>query len=154
MLSKEERKLRNEAFWDGFKLSMKKKMSSNGRRVNWTNYPTGIKNCYLRMICDGKITTVCFDLQFKDDGVRSIVWEQLEELKKVMEDRMKHPTLWKYNVEGPDGKNFSRIQWDISELNFYQDNDWPLIYAFFNSRLTEFDMFYQEFKDILINLVE
>ena len=39
-------------------------------------------------------------------------------------------------------------------LNFYEQQDWPGIYAFFKKHLREFDVFYQEFNEILITLVD
>ena len=60
MLAKEERKAWNEAFWAGFKMQMRASMSVTGRCINWTNYPTQVKNTYLRMICEGKKVAICY----------------------------------------------------------------------------------------------
>jgi hypothetical protein len=154
MLTKEERKERNERFWTAFKVVMRKTMSSSGRRVNWATYPTEIKDLYLRLICDGKLTAMCLDVQFKDTSVREIVWEQLGELKTLMDASMKQPGVWIENHQTTEDLIINRIKWELSDKNFYNDEDWPEIHAFFKSRLIEFDSFYQEFKDILILLVE
>jgi hypothetical protein len=154
MLSKEERKERNEKFWSTFKEVMRKTQSSSGRRINWATYPTQINHFYLRLVCDGKLTAMCLDLQFKDDGVRAIVWEQLGELKMVMESVMTQKGIWLESLETTEGLIINRIQWELPDKNFYTDEDWPEIHAFFKKRLVEFDAFYQEFKDILILLVE
>lgn len=154
MLSKEERKERNEKFWSTFKEVMRKTQSSSGRRVNWSTYPTQINHVYLRLICDGKLTAMCLDIQFKDDGVRSIVWEQLGELKAVMESTMSQNGKWIEGMETAEGLTINRIIWELPNKNFYTDQHWPEIHAFFKKRLIEFDSFYQEFKDILILLVE
>jgi len=55
MLSKEAQKERNLLFWNAFKEVMRKRISSSGRRVNWANYPTEVKNTYLPVISDGKL---------------------------------------------------------------------------------------------------
>ena len=154
MLSKEARKERNLLFWAAFKEVMRKHVSSSGRRVNWATYPTEVKNTYLRLISDGKLTAVCYDIQFKDDGIQAIFWEQLGELKKVLEETMKHPTKWDESFINPEGIKIGRISWELENLNFYKDDDWSIIHQFFKERLIEFDSFYQEFKDILISLVE
>jgi hypothetical protein len=154
MLSKEARKERNLLFWAAFKEVMRKQVSSSGRRVNWANYPTQVKNTYLRLISDGKLTAVCYDIQFKDAGVQAIFWEQLGELKKVLEETMKYPSKWNESFVTAEGSNISRISWELENVNFYEDKDWPIIHQFFKERLIEFDAFYQEFKDILISLVE
>jgi hypothetical protein len=154
MLSKEERKARNLAFWSAFKEVMRKKMSSNGRRVNWATYPTEIKDTYLRLNVDGQKATVSYDIQFKDSGVRAIFWEQLGELRKVMEQHVIRPAEWREEVTQTDGTTISQIVWTLENVSFYRDEDWTEIHHFFRSVLIEFDAFYQEFKDILIALVD
>lgn len=154
MLPKEERKQRNELFWATFKEVMRGKVSSSGRRVNWATYPTEVKDTYLRLICDGKTTAVCYDIQFRDAGIKAIFWEQLGELKKVLEDSMTIPTKWDEQFETKEGLLIGRISWELEGVNFFKDEDWPQIHSFFSERLIEFDAFYQEFKDILIQLVD
>lgn len=154
MLPKEERKIRNEQFWAAFKEAMRGKVSSSGRRVNWATYPTEVKDTYLRLICDGNLTAVCYDIQFKDQGIKAIFWEQLGELKAVMEASMNYPTNWNEHFETKEGIIIGRISWELEGVSFYKNEDWPQIHAFFRERLIEFDAFYQEFKDILIHLVD
>lgn len=153
MLPKEERKAYNEAFWSGFKDHMRGQMSSTGRRVNWANYPTQVKNTYLRMICNGHQTAICFDIQFKDPSIQSIVWEQLIELKIVLEQAISIPTHWDSSFQNDEGHVIGRIHWELTGVNFFEKSDWPTIYSFFKKHLIEFDAFYQEFNDILITLV-
>ena len=154
MLPKEERKAWNEAFWAGFKTHMRACMSSSGRRINWINYPTQVKNTYLRMICEGSSISLCYDIQFKDAGIQAIFWEQLTELKVVLENNMSIPTNWEPRFLNKEGQTIGRISWRLDGSNFYNQADWPVIYAFFKKHLVEFDGFYQEFNDILITLVD
>jgi hypothetical protein len=154
MLPKEERKAWNEAFWAGFKMQMRASMSVTGRRINWINYPTQVKNTYLRMICEGKKVAICYDIQFKDKGIQAIFWEQLTELKVVLENHMSITTHWDSQYIHPEGQTIGRISWVQEGLHFFDKDDWPDIYAFFKKHLIEFDVFYQEFNEILITLVD
>lgn len=154
MLPKEERKAWNEAFWAGFKTHMRACMSSSGRRINWINYPTQVKNTYLRMICEGSSISLCYDIQFKDALIQAIFWEQLTELKVVLENNMSIPTNWEPRFLNKEGQTIGRISWRLDGSNFYNQADWPVIYAFFKKHLKEFDVFYQEFNEILITLVD
>ena len=154
MLSKEARKERNEKFWSGFKEYMRGTLSSTGKRVNWLNYKTEVQDTYLRLVCDGKTTAVCYDIQFKDADIKAIFWEQLGELKKVLEASMEQTTTWNEEFTTKEGLVIGRIYWELENANFYNDDDWEKIYSFFKKRLIEFDAFYQEFKDILIALVD
>lgn len=154
MLSKEERKERNTAFWSEFKKVMRPFKSSNGRRMNWIGYPSDVKNIYIRMEVDNLSARLCFDIQAKEEGVRAILYEQMTELKKVLESSMKTETHWIKDFQTKEGITISRVFWESEPLNFYKDEDWPKIMAFLKDRLIEFDEFYQEFKDILVALAE
>lgn len=154
MLPKEERKAWNEAFWAGFKAHMRACLSSSGKRVNWLNYPTQVKNTYLRLVCDGKQVAICYDIQFKDPGIQAIFWEQLTELKVVLESNMSIPTIWEPQFVNNEGQTIGRIFWILEGTNFYDQQNWQQIYAFFKKHLREFDVFYQEFNEILITLVD
>lgn len=154
MLSKQEFKERNTAFWSEFKTYMSKDRSSNGRKMNWLNYPTEIRYIFLRLEADKNGARLCFDIQAKDAGVRAIVWEQMEELKKVLTDTMGETGDWIFDHHTPQIASFCRIQWEKQGLNFYSDADKPEIFRFLREKLIAFDEFYQDFKDILILLAK
>jgi hypothetical protein len=92
------------------------------------------------------------DIQHKDAGIREIIWEQMGELKKVLENAMTHETIWIQNMHLEDGRDFYRVLWELNNVSFYNENDRLIIFEFLKKRLLEFDEFYQEFKEILISL--
>lgn len=153
MLSKEAQKQKNKDFWDGFKQFMRGVSSSNGRRMNWINYPTDLKAFYLRLIVTSKGCSVNFDIQLKDNGIREIVWEQMGELKKVLNDDMPFEANWHERFFLEDGTEISRISWSTDAFNYFNEEDIPKIYQFLKERLLGFDKFYQEYKDLLIALM-
>lgn len=154
MLSKEELKIKNTLFWNGFKKFMQKYKSSNGKRMNWVLYPSDVKNIYIRLYTDSKVARLSFEIQPKDSSVREIIWEQMTELKKVMESSMNYETIWDEKTYSNDGKLYSRIYWELQEVNYFNEVDHEKIYVFLRDRLLEFDEFYQEFKEILISLTD
>ncbi len=154
MLSKEQQKQKNSEFWDGFKQYMRGNMSVTGRRVNWLKYPTELKDVYLRLEASGKGCAVHFDIQCKDSGVRSVVWEQMGELRAVMQAEMEMEGDWQEGLIGPSGMVFDRISWGNSDVNYFSERDIPEIYGFLKNVLLRFDRFYQEYKDILIALLD
>ncbi|MEJ6590104.1 MAG: DUF4268 domain-containing protein [Crocinitomicaceae bacterium] len=154
MYSKEEKRDLNIQFWDGFNEYMKKSKSSASRRLNWLSYPTNVKDTYLRLHCNDATSALRFDIQFKDKDIRVIFWEQLQELKSLLTSHVNSPSDWIEQLEDSEGRTISRIQWESSEWSLYQKNDWKKIYKFFKDRLIEFDHFYQEYKEILINLIK
>lgn len=153
MLSKEELKQKNTMFWGEFKTQMKIHMSANGRRINWLKYPTDVKDLYLRLHADSKSCSLNFDIQCKDDGVREVVWEQLTELKVVLTNEMGDEGDWIENYRLSEGHIISRISWIRFDLNYFNEEDIPKIHLFLKERIRSFDRFYQEYKDILLNLL-
>ncbi|MFN5147372.1 MAG: DUF4268 domain-containing protein [Flavobacteriia bacterium] len=154
MLTREEQKTRNTEFWEKFRKYMNKYRSCNGRKMNWLNYPSDVKCIHIRLQTDSKGARLCFDIQPKDEGVRSIIWEQMTELKKVLDQSMNYETTWIERISSPEGRVYSRIMWEKDRLNFYNEEDHHLIFEFLKDRLLEFDEFYQEFKEILISLTD
>lgn len=154
MFSREEQKRLNTLFWNAFKNYIKKQKSSNGRRINWLNYPSDVKDVFIRLQADTEGARLCFDVQSKDTGVHAIIWEQLCELKVVMEKRMNIKGEWIPNLILSDNRTISRIVWERSGLNYLKPDDHILIFEFLKNTLIAFDLFYQEFKEILISLTD
>ncbi|MDR0802023.1 DUF4268 domain-containing protein [Fluviicola sp.] len=152
MYTKDELRQFRTDFWNQFNLKMKKIKSSSGRKMNWLAYPSDVKDIYIRIDTDGKGARLTFDIQGKDEGVRQILWEQLQELKIVMESEMGTDGIWIENASSLSVPKFNRILWERNDLNFFKPEDHTEIQNFLADRLIHFDAFYQEFKDILINL--
>lgn len=154
MLSKEEKKQWNIDFWKGFQKEMRSDLSTHFKGINWLKYPTGINKVHLRMICDSEGASLNYDIQFKDESIRDIFWEQLGELRKVIESIMSSPAVWSRNNLTSEGIVFDRIQWKSKKYDYYNRDNWPKLYLFLKNKLMEFHSFYGEFKDILILLVD
>lgn len=153
MLSKEEYKAHNFKFWNDFQALMRKEKSSNGKKINWLNYPSDVKNVFIRLEADTKSTKLCVDIQPKDDSIRSIIYEQMTELQNIMEIICEEKAIWEEHYQNNNNQTISRIYWELKNVNFIKNEDIPLIYDFLRERLIKFDEFYQEFKEILIALV-
>ncbi len=152
MFSKEESRQLNLAFWNGFQDYISKNRSSNGRKINWLNYPSDIKSIFIRLEVDSKGARLCFDIQSKDDDIRALLFEQMSELKVVLEDITIEKPTWIENHYYLNKQYISRIVWENNLLNFYKSEHRDSIYMFLAERLLKFDLFYQEYKEILIAL--
>jgi hypothetical protein len=105
------------------------------------------------LFCDASTTAVRYDIQFKDKEVRTLFWEQLNELKKLLNSTMNLETNWVEHLDS-NGMVISRIYWESKDWSLYKVKDWKKMYRFMQERLLEFDLFYQEYKEILINLIK
>jgi len=153
MFTKEEQKTINAAFWTRFKEQAGVNKGATGKRINWVNYPTHLKQLYVRLHADTEIARFSIDVQAKDDKVRAIVWEKMIELKKVMEEEMNTSGLWQETAHNVAGQSISRISWTLENVNMYNKEDQNKIFGFFIPLLVGFDRFYSTYDDILIGLV-
>ena len=154
MFSKEEARQINYTFWNGFSEYMSKTRSSNGRKINWLNYPSDVKSIYIRLEADLKGVRINLDIQHKDDELRALIWEQMTELKVVLEDITCSKPTWNENYYYLNKQYISRIYWEENTLNFYKSQDREMIYIFLKNKLIKFDLFYQEYKEILMSLTK
>ncbi len=152
MFSKEESRQLNYSFWNGFNEYMSKTRSSNGRKINWINYPSDVKSIYIRLEVDSKGARLCLDIQNKDDEIRALIWEQMTELKMVLEEITSSSPIWDENFYYLNKQYISRIIWEDTTINFYKAEHRESIYIFLKNKLVKFDLFYQEYKEILMSL--
>jgi hypothetical protein len=153
MLSKLEKNKLNSSFWNSFGDYMSKTRSSVGYRINWLNYPSGVKSIFIRLEVNSKGASLCFDIQSKDAGIRAILWEQMTELKAVMEDQTGEAE-WLETFYLTGGQEISRIRWQHLSLNLYKTEDHTAIFDYLKDRLIRFDNFYQEYKEIMVLLAK
>lgn len=154
MFSKEERKAIHAAYWGRFKNFISSIRNDEGRRINWLNYPTRLKEIYIRLDVNQERARFSIDIQTKDEGVRAIVWEQFEELKKVLESEMETPGNWLQQSYNTAGQEISSIYWELKGVDIYNLEDEQKVFEFFKQHLIRFDRFYAVYKDILIALIK
>ena len=153
MFSKEEQKKINTAFWGIVKKELNKTPDAEGRFIQWLNYPIKIKDVFLRLKVNNELAMVSLDIQSADEGIRELIWEQLKELKKAMENNMEILPAWDKTVTNDAGLTIYQIRWELKNVSLYSKQDEKAIIHFFRTVLVEFDAFYFEFGEILKNLV-
>jgi hypothetical protein len=153
VFTKEEKKAINTTFWGNVKKALNKVPDAEGKFIQWLNYPLKIKDGFLRLTVDNQKAIISLDIQSSDEGVRALIWEQLEELRKVMESEVTYPAVWDKNAVNNAGQNISQIRWELDNVSLYESKDEDKIINFFSTTLKQFDTFYSEFGDVLKNLV-
>jgi hypothetical protein len=154
VFSKEERKAIHAEYWGKFKDHISSTRNAEGRRINWLNYPTQLKEIFIRLDVNQERARFSIDIQSKDEGIRSIIWEQFEELKKVLETEMQTPGNWTPNSFNTAGQEISSIYWELDGVDIYNSDDEEKVFQFFEEHLIRFDRFYDVYKDILIGLIK
>ena len=77
-------KIRTE-FWITFGLYMKPVPNSYGRRINWPNYKTGVKDIYFRMRAEREFASIGIELGHTDLEMQELVLDQFGQLKNILE---------------------------------------------------------------------
>lgn len=151
MYSKEEKKQLIIDFWSELNETLTYKGKKIGRNLDWMNYPTKIKGLYFRMEFNDKEARLCIDLQFTNDGVREVFFEQFEEFKKAFHQKI-NKSFWEKNYEHSNGKTISRIYFKIDNVDIEDKNTWETAKDFLSESFLKLDAFWQEFNEVFYAL--
>jgi len=110
MLSKAERQKLNTDFYTALGLMMQGSYSEMHKKTRWTNYRTNVKDIYVRLDADNKGARFSIDFQQKDAEVRALFWEQLGELKNLLQSEFAEEIIWHESFFKEDGSQISRVE--------------------------------------------
>ena len=138
-------KIRTE-FWITFGLYMKPVPNSYGRRINWPNYKTRVKDIYFRMRAEREFASIGIELGHTDLEMQELVLDQFGQLKKILEACLKERWDWKLHVVNEMGQPISKIECVLEGVNVLDSNDWPKIISFLKPRIIALDTFWEQVK--------
>ncbi|WP_299114229.1 DUF4268 domain-containing protein [uncultured Winogradskyella sp.] len=142
MFSKEEsRKIRQE-FWISFGKSFPRK---------WLLYNTKIKGLAFKFHFNTKSALIALDLE--DDLENRInCWEKLVALKNILHTEYLPDAIYQEEYYLDNGKEISRIYLPLEQkVSIHNKNTWQEVMVFFNTNMTLFEAFFEEYKDIIKN---
>lgn len=94
---------------------------------------------------------LCVDLQFPDDGVREVFYEQFEEFANILNDTFKD-LQWHKEWEHWNGKLISRLMVEKTECNLNRQSDWDKMHLFLKLNFKKLDEFWSDFGEVFQNL--
>jgi hypothetical protein len=148
MLSKIERQKLNTDFYTALGLMMQGSYSELSKKTRWTNYRTNVKDIFVRLDADNKGASFCLDFQQKDAEVRALFWEQLGELKKLLQSELGNNSIWHESFYKEDGSQISRVELRFDKGSLYDKSTWPEMLEFLKESLLAFDRFWTNCFDI------
>lgn len=151
MFTKDEKKKYTTDFWNSFGLYMKKYNKDFGR-IKWVNYRTNVKDIYFRLNMDNQKASVSIELQHKDDGIRSLIFEQFKELKVVLEDNFNGELSWNEVTFNHFNQPISSISEELQNVSIYNRDDWQKVFQFYELRMVGLHTFWTEFQEIFKDL--
>ena len=139
-------------FFQQFTQHMSSHKIVGGGGKNWDAYKTGIKGLYFRILTQPKVT-LAIDLQFKDESIRELVYDQFCELRRLLTSDWNEKPLYEKNTVYISGEPLSRISVSLDSVYFYNQEEWPEIMEWLEHKLVGLDSFWDTTGDILKDLV-
>lgn len=152
MYSKDEEKQLKIEFWGTLNEQLELERGLHANKVNWMNFNTKIKQLFFRMEADREVASLCIDLQFLDDGIRAIYYEQFTEFQKILNERLEGEMNWQEHFAHSNGKTISRISVNLKGADLYKKEDWPAMHAFLKSNFINLENFWAEFSEVFTAL--
>ncbi|MFT3932285.1 MAG: DUF4268 domain-containing protein [Chitinophagaceae bacterium] len=146
MFSKQEASHLKQQFWTSFGQYMSPIPSSEGAKVNWINYKTGIKDIFFKMDAGNKNATIALVLAQADLQRQEIFYNQLLQLKTALHESLQEDWHWQQQVQDENNKIISRVYIQLDNVNIYNRHDWPSIISFFKPRIIALDAFWAEMR--------
>ena len=146
MYTRHEVSLIKKKFWTSFGQYLRPITGGDGDTINWINYKTGVRHIYFRMDADMDYASIAIELTNPDSLMREQHYEQLRQVKKILEKSMGEEWNWKLHQE-QDGNILSRVSKMLPDVNILNEKDWPAIISFFKPRIIALDKFWMMVKD-------
>ena len=146
MYTREQASAIKREFWTSLGTYLAPYRSSEGNRVNWLNYKTGLKNVYFRMDADKRKASIAIEITHADEGIQELFFEQFVELKNVLNGYLAEEWEWELHSSDENGKIISRIFKELNGVSVFKQDDWPALISFFKPRILKLDEFWNDAK--------
>lgn len=151
MYSKDEVKLLKTQFWTAFGMVMKPHLSTEGLRINWVNYKTGVKDIVFKTDASKKEISISIQLHHDDVGIRELYWEQFLEFKSLFHSIVEEEWDWNDIAYNEYDEPYSSISIS-SKGNIFDKDQWQDMFAFLKARLLKLDEFWSDAQEIFKSL--
>ncbi|MDO8966846.1 protein of unknown function [Algoriphagus alkaliphilus] len=151
MYSRSESSRIRAEFWITFGQYMKPVPNAQGRRINWPNYRTGVKDVYFRMKAEQEFASIGIELGHKDEELQELYFEQFKELKSLLKTSIGEDWEWKLHSKNEVGQVVSKIEKVITGVNVMEEYYWPEIISFLKPRIIALDEFWDNVKPAFEN---
>uniref|UniRef100_UPI004047D169 DUF4268 domain-containing protein n=1 Tax=Mariniflexile sp. TaxID=1979402 RepID=UPI004047D169 len=147
MFSKEESRVLRHQFWTSLGKSFPRK---------WILYDTKLKGFSFKFHFDTKTALVALDLEDVPIAIgmefQIKYWEKLVALKSILLDDFLPEAIFEEAYILENGKEISRIFVSLDQkVSIHNKNTWRDVMVFFNEKMTLFEAFFEEYKDVIEN---
>jgi hypothetical protein len=135
MFNRSETSRIKQEFWTAFGKYMSPIPSSEGMKINWVNYRTGVKGVFFRMETLPDRGIISISIEQPDPGIRELFFQQFEELKEMLHTTLEEEWTW--------NKDTSIIYRELPNASVLNKDHWPDLISFFKPRIIALDAFWE-----------
>ena len=146
MFSKKEAPQLRKEFWMIFGQYMSPVLSSEGEKINWINYKTGIKGLQFKMNVVQDTAFISIEINHPDIAEQKIIFEKLLQLKHILNNSQNEEWNWLLHTPDENGKLVSKVYKERKGINIMRKEDWPALISFFKPRMMALDEFWNSVK--------
>ena len=145
MFSKQEATQLRKEFWTSLGQYLSPIPSSEGEKINWINYKTGVKGLQFKMDADREKAFIGIVVNQPDKEMHSEIFNQLLEVKTILQSELQEEWIWQPQLD-EEGKLISKIYKEKTGVNVLKKEDWPELISFFKPRMIALDRFWNMVK--------
>lgn len=148
MYSKDEIKELRLNFWQSFKSYCETQVSLNYKKKRWILNDTQIRGVALRFDLERENAKVILELQNKSEDRRLQIFEILERYKVIVEEGFENGLTWEFFHQREDNnQEVCRIYTQLDNIDWHNQNQWPVIYDFFIKYMLQMEENYLMVKE-------
>ncbi len=125
---------------------MKPVPSASGKKINWPNYKTGVRDIYFRMKAERDFASIGIEIAHADLELQELYFDQFVQLRKLLQQQIQEDWNWKLLEPNEFGQPISKIEKILPQVNVMDEKYWPEIISFFKPRIIALDEFWENVK--------
>ena len=141
MYTNHESSLRASEFWTVFGKYMAPVLSAEGKKTQWLNYATGVKNLFFRMKAIGGVASISIELVDRDITQQQFYFHQLERQKSFLHHILEEEWIWTGSQKAGTGST-ANVSKTMTGVSIDRREDWPMLITFFKPRIIALDQFW------------
>jgi hypothetical protein len=149
MYTNEESKSIRQEFWSRFENYSSLRRRQKRKQSKFIMNRTGIRQLKLKFHLDEEKALVGIDIETKNMDKRLELFEKLEQLKPILEEKIGNDLIWEIEYILPTGKSISRLYQQLNDVSIYEKDTWEKVFPFFYKNMMKIEEIFEEYRDFL-----
>ncbi len=146
MYDKEYSSAIHQKFWTSFGRYMQPVPNALGEKINWINYKTGVKAISIKIDVSNTTATICFEILNLNASINNKYLSLFNKHQTTFEAITHNQFCIYHNIINNQQKPVLAAIATLSNINIYNQADWPVIITFLKHNLIQLDNYWQSYK--------